>query len=203
MINSFESISFCIFIIKICIREIIFLLKENVEVIPIVTALIALFGLLVTTLVKAGLDWKVNQLKIESEVISKSRVEWLDIVRNNTAEFIESYYEYINDFILDKKLSGNNTLALSKSQSKYNKAYWKLRLYYTVNSYNNGENKDHKIICEKLDNFNKVIEKFITKYNKNPKGKFDTDELESNLKVFVEESSKYFKKVWEEAKNNK
>ena len=202
MINSFGTIAFLIFIIKICLQELIDLLKGNTEIIPIITAIIALIGLLVTTLVKVWLDWQVNQTKIKSEVIAKSRVEWLELIRLNTAILIESYYTYMNNFTLTQGGHHNLLKDLSDAQAKYNKSYWLLKLYYTEKNQYGFPNDKHIEILNRLDKFNDEVESFIDS-NHGRYGAFDPKELEPYLKDFVEVSSSYFKDVWEEAKKNK
>ncbi|PTJ70104.1 hypothetical protein, partial [Mammaliicoccus sciuri] len=62
-------------------------LKNNVEVIPLSTAALALLGLLFTTIFKAVLEWRVNKAKIKADVISKSRVDWIQDIRKVFSEY--------------------------------------------------------------------------------------------------------------------
>lgn len=177
-------------------------LKNNVEVIPLSTAVLALFGLLFTTVFKAVLEWRVNKAKIKADVISKSRVEWLELIRLNTAILIESYYSYMNNFTLTESGHKEMLKDLSDVQAKYNRTYWLLKLYYTEKDKKGKPNIRHNEIIEKLDTFNNKLEEFIDN-NKGIYGDFDPKELDIYLEEFVEVSSKYFKDVWEETKKNK
>lgn len=76
-------------------------LKNNVEVIPLSTAIIALFGLLITTLLKLFLELVVNKKKIKADVISKSRVEWIQDIR---AVFSEYFVMLDNLILLSQKI---------------------------------------------------------------------------------------------------
>ncbi|WP_436865216.1 hypothetical protein [Mammaliicoccus sciuri] len=64
-------------------------LKNNVEVIPIFTAALALFGLFITTVIKVLLELVVNKKKIKADVISKSRVDWIQDIRKVFSEHLK------------------------------------------------------------------------------------------------------------------
>lgn len=70
-------------------------LKNNVELIPLSTAVIALSGLILTTVIKVLLDLVVNKMKIKADVISKSRVEWIQDMR----EVFSEYFMLLNNLI--------------------------------------------------------------------------------------------------------
>ncbi|RIL46575.1 hypothetical protein BUY93_13080, partial [Mammaliicoccus fleurettii] len=76
-------------------------LKNNVEVIPLSTAIFALFGLLITTFLKMFLELVVNKKKIKADVISKSRVEWIQDIR---AVFSEYFVMLDNLILLSQKI---------------------------------------------------------------------------------------------------
>ncbi|WP_347285873.1 hypothetical protein [Mammaliicoccus sciuri] len=71
-------------------------LKNNVELIPLSTAALALTGLIITTFLKLFLELVVNKKKIKADVISKSRVEWIQDIRSVFSE----YFVMLDNLIL-------------------------------------------------------------------------------------------------------
>lgn len=196
-------------------------LKSNTEVIPLSTAIIALLGLLATTIFRAVLDWIVNKRKIKAEVISKSRVEWIQDVRSLTGEYINDA-QYFTTFIFSLPYYRQNMNKdelndeLNIRHSKFLSTKHKLTMYFPI--YSNIEhvekekiNKENKDINDIIHNMYLDIKRFsdyVIKENKLEgfvaKNKGDQNTfIEKHYNLLNLNMSTYLKKEWIMAKKNK
>ncbi|HAL08927.1 MAG TPA: hypothetical protein DCO67_03045 [Staphylococcus sp.] len=136
-------------------------LKSNTEVIPLSTAIIALLGLLATTIFRAVLDWIVNKSKIKAEVISKSRVEWIQDVRSLTGEYINDA-QYLTTFIFSYPYYIKNKdkeIIIDELNIRHNKllsTMHKITMYFP--EYNNIEDVKNEKININNQEINNIIQ---------------------------------------------
>ena len=196
-------------------------LKNNVEIIPLSTAAVALFGLLITTVVKVLLELVVNKMKIKADVISKSRVDWIQDVRALTGEYINdaqyftnyifSYPYYIQtkdkEVVIDELNIRHNKLLSTKN---------KLTMYFP--EYNDLKdienekiNKNNQVINNIIQNMYGDLKKYSDYVVNNNKVEGFTADIGKDGNSFIEEHYKllnlnmstYLKKEWIRAKKNK
>ena len=140
--------------------------------------------------------------ELVANIIAKQRIDWLQDVRTVTSEFISSYFNLISDFMAPTDLKKH-----SDNLSKFNKHYYLLCLYYPLKDEEGNINKDHQVILERLQEFYKVIKEVQEKHPINISNKIqsgiDTEKLDYYLEKFIEQSTLYFKIVWEDAKSMK
>lgn len=113
----------------------------------LITALLgsSLISSIIVTVVNHFLSKRFNEKKLNAEIISKSRIQWINEVRNIAAKFIYKF---------------NQCIMLKRKRFKVIKK--KARL---VKGINNGSIPKNQKALELLDNYNKKISKLIDDFN--------------------------------------
>lgn len=137
---------------------------------------------------------ELKSIELNANIIANARINWLESVRNHTADFIKNTYSLKNE-ILTK-----NEEKFKEADENFRKSYYLLKLYFTENRNSEEKNDEHKQILdasEKIYEFIYQEEVFIRERG----GEFDQNELDELLNSFTALTSDYFKEVWEDAKN--
>lgn len=132
--------------------------------------------------------------ELSANVFSKARIDWLETVRLHTAELVKNYIAVIsNENLTNKGCRQTN-------YEDFIKYYYLLKLYYTRTNDEGDDNEDHKKLVEQLDY---IYDLFISEFNyvTQENGEFDKEKFKSEMDKFIEDSSRYFKDVWEQAKS--
>lgn len=136
----------------------------------------------------------LKQKEIHANIVRKSMVKWLDDVRNNTANFAEKYYAYINENLLCESIT-----LLKQKQNEYNKEYWLLKLYFTTKNGEQDGDSNHIELSDALDECDECIKDFVERRKEN-KNFEDIEYLDQAIEEFMDLCSNYFKQVWEDTK---
>lgn len=169
-----------------------------------ITSVLAIISLTVTS-------WD-SRRKLKADLVSKSRIKWLETVRPLVAEFTTKSTYYI--FVLSSKMSKydeNLAKADSKGTEELNARRVELQLLYNkilLNTSNDSSN-DNKLLLEPLKIVKNELDvgkvgKRLDQMRKS-KDAADKENAELNKKIenLVESSRIYFKKEWEKAKKGK
>ena len=140
--------------------------------------------------------------ELVANIIAKQRIDWLQDVRTVTSEFISSYFNLISDFMAPTDIKKH-----ADNLNKFNKHYYLLYLYYPLKDKKGNINKNHQVLLDSLENFYHVVKEVQLNHSINTTNKIksgiDTEKLDYYLDKFIEESTLYFKLVWEDAKSMK
>lgn len=142
------------------------------DIIAIIVAIISLLGVIVSTLLtnrttkkisesNEKLQEKWNQKNIDASLTASARIEWIQNVRNTTADLMRYYYD-----ILNATDSEEIEKALIDSQQKTEL----LALYFGPETcLSNPSTKDKNILLNTTDNTGKndMLVSFITDLEKN------------------------------------
>lgn len=152
-----------------------------------------------------------NNKALNANVLSNARIEWLQKARENTAELVSNFFSITESFpSIGSKISKQETKEISASFSKFFTSVYLLKIFYNVKDKNNNINEDHEALHEKLNALDQSVDQFQKNYfihivNVDGNVPIDFNERMSDLhkllEELIEESSRYFKQVWEEAKN--
>lgn len=189
-------------------------LKENQQMIPIYTGILGFIGVMLSSILKSIFDFFINKKKIKSEVVSKSRVEWIQEVRKSMSEYLSyggklcTIHRKImfakNDEIeeLIEEFDNNFSNLLEKQNL--------LILYFPQLSYKGGkeiENVEHTELIDKMNYLSKRLQELSQdielqiKYN--VLFEINRNHAIDALSDFTFEASQYLKKEWEKAKKIK
>lgn len=167
----------------------------------------------IITVITLGVNAWDNRRKFKADLVSKSRIEWMNTVRPYISDYYENFNQYVYEYMLfmnsipgsDERAERNE--ALTKRMHKIKKAYYNIKLYVPNSKSNKKLLKNIELTWYELGyigpyfeygfNFRKIIrnEQMQTNYSK------IVIEYVSNLsKEGIEEASKYFKEEWEKAK---
>lgn len=138
---------------------------------------------------------ELKAIELNANIIANARINWLESVRNHTADFIKNTYSFKNEIVLN-----NNSENFKEADENFKKSYFLLKLYFTENRNSEEKNVEHKQI---IDASVKIYEHIYTEaeYVIQRGGEFNQVELNALLNSFTTMTSDYFKEVWEEAKN--
>lgn len=138
---------------------------------------------------------KLKEKELNANIISNARIEWLEQVRKHTADHIEN-----TNLLCYTLISGYRDDRLTEALSDYRKSYFMMRLYFSERDLRNKVNRNHEKIINALNNIDDEMllqmENVVEKDEK-----FKPGWLEELIEVFCDICAKYFKKVWEEAKD--
>lgn len=175
------------------------------------------FITLSVTLIAIGMNFLAHRQRIKAEILAKARIEWLDKARFHTTDYITAFYSLINELMspnvnhLDgidiNKLTHYNNL--KKKTEDFNRHETLLKLIYNVNDKYGNCNIDHMKLIKSIETIQRRVAQFTMIYKNiaidcisegQPIPKMDTSLLDDCIEEFINESSVYYKQVWEEAK---
>lgn len=174
---------------------------------------------------------RINTYKVRAELKAKTRLQWIEEVREISADIIGMYYasifivkrnydEYeektleefnpnIVEYLHNEQIKNLNKMS-SESLGDFIKKTSLFKLYfspyskkkwYEFNKQLYIENKENKKIHEYVENLNNEILEVEDKFIYERK-LYNPRDLES-INIFRDEVSKYLKKEWDRAKKNK
>ncbi|PKF08379.1 hypothetical protein [Macrococcoides caseolyticum] len=156
-------------------------------------------------------DEVLKQKELKGNILSKARIEWLSSARNITSEYIASFYSITQDLpTRGNTLTSKQSENVSRGIYENNRLYYTLKLYYTVKDEKGEINEDHKILVRDLEKAENQINSFINSYLYqflsgqipiDSRADKEIDKVIKELEILIEDSTIYFKKVWEEAKS--
>lgn len=138
---------------------------------------------------------ELKSIELNANIIANARINWLESVRNHTADFIKNTYSFKNEIIMNK-----DSEKYKESYENFNKSFYLLKLYFTENKSSGKKNEDHKNILQTSREIHNHVNNQV-EYVLEEKGEFDEEKLDELIETFTITTSIYFKKVWEEAKN--
>lgn len=166
----------------------------------------------VTALIAIGtFIWSIrfNKRKLRAELISKSRIEWMNKTRDLYANYIKYFgiYRFDYDQFIMEKIGSNENL--TEEMSNIRLLYYELKLYIPNNKSNRLLLKNIELIWGELEyiqdfyNYGRKKHKIVSnKLNVNTSNyqKVTEDYLDNLILTAVTDGSKYFKNEWEKAK---
>lgn len=190
-------------------------LKENQQMIPIYTGILGFIGVMLSSILKSIFDFFINKKKIKSEVVSKSRVEWIQEVRKSMGE----YFSYggklctIHRKLMFAKYDLEKGELLKEFDINYSNLLEKhniLILYFPQLSYKGKKkikNKEHIKIIDTMNCVNKSLQELNQEIEDQIKDnslfEYKKDNAINALTKCTFEASQYLKKEWEKAKKIK
>lgn len=175
------------------------------------------FITLSVTLIAIGMNFLAHRQRIKADILAKARIQWLEKARTCTTDYITAYYSLINELMSPDviykddediiRLTHYNNL--KKKTENFDKQETLLKLIYNVNDKYGNCNIDHLKLIKSIETIQRRVAQFTMIYKNiaidcisegQPIPKMDTSLLDDCIEEFINESSVYYKQVWEEAK---
>ena len=169
----------------------------------------------ITSLIAIGtFAWSIyyNKKKLRADLISKTRLEWMDKVRTLYAKFIEDFgrYKYVYDaFFVENEGEKSELITL---MDEIRKTYYELKLYIPDNSSNRLILDNINLLWYELSyisdyyNYGRA-HGLLTSIKYDPKRSHYDEVVDIYLSKLLikaaEDGSRYFKQEWEKAKEGK
>lgn len=190
-------------------------LKENQQMIPIYTGILGFIGVMLSSILKSIFDFFINKKKIKSEVVSKSRVEWIQDFRKIMSEFITLGGEFSD--LHSQLTNSQNTYLENKILIEFRSKFLEMQekknlllLYLPQTSYKRNKkvkNEDHIILIDIMNELSHRIN--LLSYDINSQKLNSTlmyyrrQNVVNSLSELTYYSSEYLKQEWEKAKTIK
>ncbi|TLQ04211.1 hypothetical protein FEZ51_06315 [Pediococcus stilesii] len=155
-----------------------------------------------------------NRRKFKADLVSKSRIEWMNTVRPYISDYYENFNQYVYEYMLFmNSIPGSaerteRNEALTKRMHKIKKAYYNIKLYVPNSKSNKKLLKNIELTWYELGYIGPYFEYGFDfgKIRRNEQmqqsySKVVIEYVSSLSKKGIEEASKYFKDEWEHAKN--